>query len=390
MATKKRGQNEGGLYQRESDGRWVGAVDLGFVNGMRKRKTVYGKTQAEALSKLRALERERDAGRDLTVRAETVETFLNRWIRDVVEPGRSPKTTAGYRDIVRNHLIPGVGRHKLANLKPEHVAAMLRQKTADGLSPRTVHHIRAVLRVALNQALRWGLVTRNAAKDVESPRQDDKRVEPHKPADVRALIAAVEGDRLALAYRLGLMLGMRQGEILGLRWSDVDLDRGRVEIRQALQRQIHNADGEKGERSRLVPKSLKTAKSRRTLALPKSVVDAFVRHRDAQAFEQAKKGPRWIDSGLVITTPTGGPLEPRALLKAWHDAQERAGLTRRSFHTTRHAAASVLIAQGLPLKTVQEVLGHSLIGTTADIYGHLAEEAFIEAADAMERAMTGT
>lgn len=235
-----------------------------------------------------------------------------------------------------------------------------------------------------------GLVTRNVAALTEPPRPDDRKVQPHSPADVRALLAATEGDRLSLAFRLGLNLGLRQGEILGLRWSDVDLDRGRLEVRQALQRQFHNPDGAVGERSRLVPKSLKTEKSRRTLALPSSVVAAFIRHRDAQAFQRAAKGPRWIDSGLIITTPMGGPLEPRSLLKAWHDAQERAGLTRRSFHTTRHAAASVLIAQGLPLKTVQEVLGHSLIGTTADIYGHLAEEAFQEAADAMERAMTGT
>lgn len=156
MATKKRGQDEGGLYQRESDGRWLGAIDLGYVDGKRKRKTVYGKTQAEALGKLKALERERDGGRDLTVKTETVESFLVRWLRDVVEPGRSPKTAAGYRDIIRLHLVPGVGRHKLTELRPEHVAAMLREKKTAGLSPRSIHHIRAVLRAALNQALRWG------------------------------------------------------------------------------------------------------------------------------------------------------------------------------------------------------------------------------------------
>jgi len=390
MATKKRGQNEGGLYQRESDGRWVGAIDLGYVDGKRRRKVVYGATQAEAMGKLKALERERDGGRDLTVKAETVDAFLGRWLRDVVEPGRSPKTAAGYRDMVRLHLVPSLGRHKLTDLKPEHVAAMLREKKTAGLSPRTVHHIRAVLRTALNQALRWGLVTRNVAALTEPPRQDDRKVQPHSPAEVRALLTATEGDRLSLAFRLGLNLGLRSGEVLGLRWSDVDLDRGRLEVRQALQRQIHDADGERGTRSRLVEKSLKTEKSRRTLALPPSVVAALVRQRDAQAFERAAKGPRWIDSGLVITTPTGGPLESRALLKAWHAAQERAGLTRRSFHTTRHAAASVLIDQGVSLDKVRDVLGHSLLATTSDIYGHLTEQAFQDAADAMERAMTGS
>jgi integrase len=260
------------------------------VNGKRQRRFVYGKTHAEALGKLRALERERDAGRDFTAKAETVGAFLERWIRDVIEPNRPPKTAAGYRDLVLLHIIPAVGRYRLAGPKPEHVAAMLDEKQASGLSLRTVHHIRAALRAALNQALKWGLVTRNVAALTGPVRLDDMRVEPHTPAEVRKLRAETDGHRLSLAFRLSLTLGLRQGETLGLRWSDLDLERDHLEVRQALQRQIDNPDGKDRERSRLV------AKSRRTLALPPSLVQAFIRHRDAQAFERVAEGALWRES----------------------------------------------------------------------------------------------
>ena len=172
--------------------------------------------------------------RDLGTRRQTVGAFLDRWLEDVVRPAKAPNTAATYADIVRLHLKPGLGRHELGKLTPQHVAALLKAKTDAGLSPRMVLHVRAVLRCALNQAMRWGLVGRNVAALVEPPRQVRSEVQPLTPTEARALPAAVEGDRLAVLFRVALTLDPRQGEVLGLMWEDVGFERRTLKVRRAL------------------------------------------------------------------------------------------------------------------------------------------------------------
>lgn len=373
MSTR-RGHNEGSIKQR-ADGLWEARVSL----PVGKRKSLYGKTRRVAQDKLRAALRDLDAGLDLGTCRQTVAAFLDRWLEDVVRPAKAPKTAATYADIVRLHLKPGLGRHELAKLTPQHVAALLKAKTDAGLSPRMVHHVRAVLRCALNQALRWGLVGRNVAALVEPPRQVRSEVQPLTPAEARDLLAAVEGDRMAVLFRVALTLGLRQGEVLGLRWEDIDLDRRALKVRRALQR----IDG------KLTLKEPKTEKSRRTLTLPPSLVAALRAHKVRQLEERLLAGDRWQDHGLAFPSTIGTPTDARNVIRSWHRVQAANGLPRRSFHSTRHAAASLMLAEGVPVKVVQEVLGHSLLSTTADIYGHLFPEAFEQAADAMERALAG-
>ncbi|MDP9383600.1 MAG: site-specific integrase [Chloroflexota bacterium] len=277
------------------------------------------------------------------------------------------------------HAIPALGRHQLDKLAPQHVAELLKTKQQAGLSPRRVHHIRAVVRTALNQALRWGLVTGNAAALVDPPRQTAPEVDPFSPAQARAALAAAEADRLGTLFRLALTLGLRQGEVLGLRWADVDLEAGVIRVRHSLQR----IDGA------LILKEPKTEKSRRTLHLPLSLVVALRSHRVAQLEERLLAGDRWQERDFVFTTRTGTPLDARNVIRSWHRLLAKAGIERRPFHTCRHTAASLLLAEGVPVKVVQEVLGHTLMSTTADIYGHLFPGAFREVADAMERALAG-
>jgi len=181
------------------------------------------------------------------------------------------------------------------------------------------------------------------------------------------------------AHRVWSRIRLRQGEVLGLKWEDVDLDHRKLKVRRALQR----IDGA------LILKEPKTEKSRRTLTLPASLVAALCAHRDRQTFEQATAGDRWQESGLVFTTTRGTPLDPRNVIRSWHRIQAAYGLPRRNFHSTRHTAASLMLAEGVPVKVVLEVLRHSLLSTTADTYGHLFPEAFDQAADAIERALTG-
>lgn len=382
MTTKRRGHNEGSIRQR-ADGTWEARVSL--PGG--RRKSCYGKTRKAAQDALRGALRDLDAGLDLAAGRQTVGQFLTRWLADTVQPNRAPKTYASYAEIVRLHAVPALGHLPLATLQPQHVAALLRAKTEAGLSPRRVHHIRAVLRTALNQAMRWGLVGRNAAALTEAPRQAAAEVVPLSVADARAVLAVAEGDpasgvpgdRLAALFRVALTLGLRQGEVLGLRWRDVDLDGGRLHVRHALQR----IDGA------LILKEPKTEKSRRTLRLPASLLAALRAHRVRQLEERLLAGDRWRDTGHVFASTIGTPLDPRNVIRAWHRLLAQANVTRRPFHTCRHTAASLLLAEGVPLKIVQEVLGHSLLSTTADTYAHLTPAAFQEAADAMERALVG-
>ncbi len=374
MTAKRRGHNEGTIRHRD-DGRWEAQISL--PGG--KRKSVYGKTRKDVQDKLRSTLRDIDAGLDLGTSRQTVGAFLDRWIADVVTPARAPKTTATYRDVVRLHLKPTVGRHALDKLTPQHVAALLKAKTDAGLSPRMVHHIRGVLRNALNQAMRWGMVGRNIAALVEAPRQVRHEVEPLTLTETRALFAAVGDDRLAALFRLALTLGLRQGEVLGLMWEDLDLDRRTLKVRRALQR----IDG------RLILKEPESAKSRRTVTLPPFLVADLRAHRVRQLEERMFAGPRWQEAGFVFTSKVGTPLDARNVSRSWHRLLAAHGQPRRKFHVTRHTAASLMLAEGVPMKVVQEVLGHSLLSTTADIYGHLFPEAFDAAADAMERALAG-
>jgi integrase len=373
MAKEKRRANGEGTLKQRSDGRWE--AQLSLPDG--KRKSVYGKTRKEVRDALNLARKKLNDGVDLGAPRQTVGVFLERWLEDVVRPQCAPKTYYQYRDLMRGHVIPELGSMPLDKLTAQHIAALLRTKTEAGLSPTTVGHIRSVLRNALNRAVKWSLIARNPAALTDPPRRETQRVIPLKPDEARAALAAARGHRLEALISVGLFLGLRQGEILGLRWVDIDLDVGTLAVTQALQR----IDG------KLIVKAPKTKKSRRRLTLPASVVAALRAHRDRQAFERQAIGTHWQETGFVFTTTIGTPLDPRNVLRVWHGILAAAGVPRRSFHVTRHTAVSLLIAEGIPLKIIQEVLGHSLLSTTADIYGHLFPQAFTEAAEAMERAL---
>ena len=379
-ATKraKRGHGEGS-YRQMPNGTWQGRVTL--PDG--RQRSVYAKTERQARDKAKEAIKQAEAGVKLPTRddpkgRQTVAEFLARWLRDDIKPHKAPRTHEFYERIVRVHIAPAIGEHRLDKLTPQHVAAMLAAK-GETAAPRMVHHIRTVLRTALNQAVRYELVPRNVAALTTPPRVP--RAEPvfldHDGA--RARLNAARGNRFEAAFQLGLKVGLREGEILGLKWDDLDLDARRLTVRRTVQRAA----------GRLIEKEPKTEKSRRTVKLPPSVAATLRARRDQQAFERQAAGEFWNEAGFVFATKTGGPIDPRNFIRAWHDLHTGAGLDRVKFHATRHTAASLLHAEGLSLKVIQEVLGHSMLSTTADIYGHVFQEAFDEAADAMERALGG-
>jgi integrase len=377
---KRRGHGEGGIYERESDGKWCANVDLGWHNGKRKRKVVYGKTRREVADKLKKLQQEQAAGRAIISERQTVAEYLDRWLTTSVRPYRRPKTITSYEQIIELYLKPQLGNRQLSKLEPEQIQGLLSTLLASGgkggkpLSPRTVQYVRAVLRRALNQALKWGYVARNVATLTEAPKV--QRFEPVilSPAQSQQLLSAASGNRLEALYTIALALGLREGEVLGLRWQDISLDQHTLRVAQTVQRI-------KGGLSLEPPK---TERSARLLPLPVFVERALARHAERQALERRAAGEAWRDNDLVFPSAIGTPLDPRNLLRQFKELLLIAKLPGMRFHDLRHSCATTLIAQGVHPRVVQEILGHSQISTTMNVYGHVLDATRRVAAEAMD------
>ena len=357
----RRGHGEGSIYQRSEDGRWCTVVDLGYVNGKRKRKYIYGDTRKEVAEKLKVVLRDQQQGLPIAAERLTVAACLSRWLADVVKGTVRPTTYTSYEGTVRLHIVPTLGRIELSKLTAQHVTALLNAKGEAGLSPRSVKYIRTVLRVALNQAVKWNLVVRNVVTLVPTPRVERHEAMAFTPEQARRFLEAIRGERLEALYSVALALGLRQGEALALHWSDVNLDAGTLRVRHALQR----VDG---KLSLVQPK---TEQSRRTIDLPPPTVAALRAHWERQMEERQVAGTRWKEHGLVFTTKIGTPLEKGNVFKWFKKMLEAADLPDMRFHDLRHCCASLLLAQNVHPKVVQEILGHSQIAMTLDLYSHV-------------------
>lgn len=374
----RRGAGEGTIYRR-NDGRWEASVHLGYMNGKRRRRSIYGKTRREVQDKLAAALRDHEQGIAAPRRADTVGRFLERWLVDVAKPRVRPSTYSSYAGIVHRHLVPGLGGQPLGQLGPAQVQAFMNHKLAAGLSPRRVQYLHAVLRAALAQAVKWSLVGRNVAELVDAPRVPRSVITPLSVDHARALLAEAGNDRLRALYLVAVLTGLRQGEALGLRWCDVDLEARQLHVRNALQR----VDG------KLVLVEPKTERSRRLLALPDVVVAALREHRRRQLEERLVAGSSWVDNDYVFPTTIGTGLDAATATRAFQRALARAGLPRQRFHDLRHSAASFMLSQGVPLRVVMEQLGHSQISLTANLYSHVMPSLKREAADRMDAVLDG-
>lgn len=375
----KRGNNEGSVYKRQ-DGRWVACITLGWANGRRQRKTALAPSKREANMRLAQLQQAAEQG--LAMDADpTVADYLQRWLRDSAAGSLRPRTFAGYSSIVNNHLVPGLGRIRLRKLGPADVEVHIRRTAAAGLSNRSCQYHHAVLRRALGQAERWGLVSRNVARLVTVLRVQRRDVRPLTLDQARLFLASVEDDRLSALYAVSLSLGLRQGEALALQWQDIDLDDGTLQVRHTLQRYG-------GEYHLDAPK---TDRSRRTISLPGLLADALRRHR-AQQNEERLRCPVWAGESwdLVFCNEMGEPLDGTAVTRAFQRKLAELDLPPQRFHDLRHAAATFLIAQGVPLRVIMEILGHSTIATTADTYGHVMPELQRDATERTAAVLLGT
>jgi integrase len=367
---RRRGHGEGSIHQR-SDGRWCAIVDLGRdTTGKRRRKYLYGKTRKEVADQLKALHNDQAGGVNVTTDRQTVKTFLARWLTEVAAHRNKLRTWEGYQRIVELYLNPYLGRVLLTKLGPEHVQRMINTLVTKDLGPNTIRNIRAVLRRALNQALRWRLVTFNAASLAEIPRIEQEEMSALDEQQARALLRTLKGERLEVLYRVGLSLGLRRGEILGLRWIDVDFERATLSVAQTLQRT--KAKG-------LIFSTPKTKGSVRTIPMPRVLLAALKLHKERQD-QEGVENPH----GLVFISTKGTPLDPDDITHRFKAFVKAAGLpVDIHFHSLRHSCATLLLAQGVPMHVVKDILGHSQISTTMR-YAHPTEQTMRDATAEMD------
>jgi integrase len=390
-ASGRRGHGEDSVYLDAATGRWCAVVSVGRkADGRRDRRKVTAKTKAEVLAKLRDLRRRVESGVPTDTRL-TVGAYLDRWAAGLDVKVR-PNTADQYRVTIRCHLRPALGTKTLAKLTALDCDAVWAAKLAGGAAPNTVRLMRAVLRRALRDAERDGLVIRNVAALSNPPRVAPPAGRSLSVEQSRTLLAAAASQHLEAAYVLALAYGLRRGELLGLSWSDIDLDAATLWIHQQLT--VHKApqgpDGTRAKPGVLELSELKTgSRSRRTLDLTPEFIDVLRSHRARQAAERLEAGPEWHDSGLVFTTEAGQPVQPSAFSHAFANLARRAGLGNWHLHEARHTAASIMLAMGTKLEIVSRVLGHSSVTVTADVYAHLLGGEKRAAAEAMTRALLG-
>lgn len=265
----RKSNGEGSIRQR-ANGLWEARITLDGGHP----KSFYGKTKAEALKKLRVAQHAMDKGLPvLSDERQTLGEFLASWLEGIRPPQVRPKTYRSYEQLMRVHVIPALGKVRLAKLTPQQVKVLYADRLASGRSQTTVRHIHAVLHTALEQAVRWDLVARNVTDLVDAPRMRHKEMLVLNAEQAKAFVAVAQGDRLEALYVLALTTGMREGELLALRWQDVDLEAGHVQVLNTLQKLP-------GEPPVIAP--TKTDGSRRKITLPGATVEALRRHRARQ------------------------------------------------------------------------------------------------------------
>lgn len=355
----RRAYGEGSVYETKQ-GRWAGSTYADTNTGGRKRVVVYGRTRAEARKKLADLQKELDSGVLVSVENWTVQAYLEHWLETVVKPNRAPKTYQGYELVVRLHLGPRIGNKKLRTLTVRDVRVMCQQLAAGGMQRRGVQFAHAVLRAGLQNAMRDELLTRNVAKLVQIPAPEYVVGHGLNPDEAKRLLAAAKSERLHALFVVALYLGLRRGELLGLQWQHVDLETETLQVVQSLQR----VGGE------LQLKAPKTRKSRRTVPLPRPVVEALKAHKIAQGKERLAAGPRWRDTDMVFASTVGTPMEPDNLRRSWYRVRQVLSEPLPRFHDLRHTCVTLLLTEGVAPHIVQEIVGHSAIDVTMTIYAH--------------------
>lgn len=353
MARSRRGRGEGSIFQRK-DGRWVGRVSLGRGgDGRRKQRTVYGRTKAQVQQKLLAIQQHASEGTLADINKAALSQYLSHWLE---HRQLKPTTRERYEQLVRLHIIPHIGGVQLSKLNATHIEMMHAQCRSAGLSGRTCQFIHTVLQKALSDAVRKGLIAFNVCERVEKPKPDKQEQNAMTQTQAVAFLESVSEHRLCALFLLALSTGMRQGELLGLYWSDIDFDAMRLSVNRTHVEV-------KGECDVNRPK---TEGSARTIHLPAMAIEALAVHR------KAMMTAGFAGRDRVFVDKKGGPIRRRNLLRSFKLLLSKAELPEMRFHDLRHTAATLLLSENENPKAVAAVLGHSKVTTTLQIYGHVS------------------
>ena len=355
---------EGSVYQRK-DGRWAAAAFVPTEGGKAERVQVYARTRAEASKKLRKLLDSAERQIRATPANLTVAMYFDEWLRHIKAHVRPTSWTA-YEANARLHILPRIGQKGLSRLAVRDVRVMLDDLRAAGAGARTIQYVHATLRAAMEHAYREELVTRNVVKLVQVERPRPEVRVPLSAEEARSLLAATADDQNHALWTTMLMLGLRRSEICGLRWADIDLDQRTLKVVQSVQR----------VNGKLRELPTKTRRSTRTVPLPARTYFALMNHREQTTNET-----------YVFGTSRGTPLEPRNLTRSWTQLCEAYGMRKVPLHGLRHTCVSLLLAQGAHPRTVMEIVGHSAIEMTMNVYGHTNLETQRRALDDLDRSL---
>src|SRR3954463_379693 len=370
-----RASNGESTIYKGADGRWHGYVSVGFkLDGTLDRRHVSSKNRGVVVAKVRELERKRDNGTISDTSTPTVAWWLEHWLTTIAPRRVRQRTLESYESPVRRHLIPGIGRHRLDRLRPGHPDQLYTPLLDAGYSPASVLRHHRILSRALTVAVQRGHVPRNVASLVDPPRQEPSDLATALDLDeARAVLGAALLVRNSARWTVALALGLRQSEALALQWKDIDFLANTLTVRRSIHR----------VRGGLIYEEPKTRRSQRTLALPMPLVAALHEHKAAQTGERMLAGSEWHDEDLVFAQPNGRPIDKKTDYDDWTRLLQQAGVRHVRLHDGRHTAATLLLSENVHPRVVMELLGHSQMRTTMDIYSHVMPALAREAADRM-------
>ena len=369
--SKKRGQGEGSIFKRKN-GSWAAQMTI-----QGKHVTKYEKTQAACREWLRKMQAQVENGLTLAGAQTKVVDYLEDWLI-VHATSVRPKTSDQYKQIIKQHIIPDLGLIKMKDLQPKQIQALYGKKLEHGISSRTVQLIHAVLRRALNQAVNMGMIGRNPALAITRPKVRRKEMKTLSDNQVRTLLSVAQGDRFEAVFWLAVTTGLRLGELMGLKWSDLDWVHRRLHIQRQLQRQ----------RTGLEFSEPKTAAGRRVIVLGEATVEKLRKHLDLQLAERQAAAKYWKENDMMFPSSRGTPMDPSNLYHNFKSLLKKANLPDIRFHDLRHTAATLMLQQGTHPKIVQERLGHSNISMTLDTYSHVLPGMQDEVAGKMDDLLT--
>ncbi len=385
---KQHGNGNGSVYPRRNKNGKITSYVGAYYGADGKCRYVSAKTKTACRQKLRATMADGDKGILFDSKGQTVGSYLQRWLVDVVKPGKAHRTYSTHKQQAHTHIIPAIGKIKLEALRKAHVdrlyADLLRGSEGKRpLAPSTVRRVHAVLHAALEEAVRGDLIFRNPAEHANTPKLHQKEIKPLDAKQVRKLLTEAKGDRFEALFALCVTTGLRQGEALGLKWSDIDLKAGTLRVERQLQR----VRGEENEPGRLEFSEPKYS-SKRPIGLPGRATNALRTHRKRQLKDKRQARGKWHDNDLVFTSKEGKPVDAQNVVnRHFKPLLEQAELPKIRFHDLRHSCITLLALRGAPIRDLQALAGHATAAFTLQRYAHLYDSSARRTASTMDEAL---